>query len=60
MHHIAFRVDDIEAALEELKAQGVKLIDEKPRKGAGGAKIAFLHPKGTHGVLIELCERKGH
>ncbi len=58
VHHIAFRVDDIEAALEELKAQGVKLIDEKPRKGAGGAKIAFLHPKGTHGVLIELCERK--
>lgn len=57
VHHIAFRVDNVEAALEELKAKGVKLIDEKPRKGAGGAKIAFLHPKSTHGVLVELCQR---
>lgn len=57
MQHIAFRVDDIEAALEELKAKGVKLIDEKPRKGAGGAKIAFLHPKSTFGVLVELSQR---
>ena len=57
VHHIAFRVDNVEAALEELKAKGIKLIDEKPRKGAGGAKIAFLHPKSTHGVLVELCER---
>ena len=58
VHHIAFRVDNVEAALEELKAKGIKLIDEKPRKGAGGAKIAFLHPKATHGVLVELCERE--
>ena len=58
IQHIAFRVDDIEAALEELKANGVKLIDEKPRYGAGGARIAFLHPKGTNGVLIEISERK--
>ncbi|OIP97418.1 MAG: methylmalonyl-CoA epimerase [Syntrophobacteraceae bacterium CG2_30_61_12] len=58
VHHIAFRVDNVEAALEELKAKGIKLIDEKPRKGAGGAKIAFLHPKSTHGVLVELCERE--
>jgi methylmalonyl-CoA/ethylmalonyl-CoA epimerase len=58
MQHIAFRVDDIEAALEDMKAKGVRLIDEKPRYGAGGAKIAFLHPKSTNGVLIELCERK--
>jgi methylmalonyl-CoA/ethylmalonyl-CoA epimerase len=57
IQHIAFRVDDIEAALEELKEKGIQLIDEKPRKGAGGAKIAFLHPKATGGVLVELCER---
>ena len=58
VQHIAFRVENIEAALEELKAKGIKLIDEKPRKGAGGKKIAFLHPKSTYGVLVELCE--GH
>lgn len=57
IQHIAFRVDDIEAALAELKQKGVKLIDETPRMGAGGAKIAFLHPKATAGVLVELCER---
>ncbi len=58
VHHLAFRVDDIEAALAELKAKGVRLIDEKPRYGAGGAKIAFLHPKATGGVLVEISERK--
>jgi methylmalonyl-CoA/ethylmalonyl-CoA epimerase len=57
IQHVAFRVDDIEAALAELKAKGVRLIDEVPRKGAGGAKIAFLHPKATSGVLVELCQR---
>ncbi|MCG0276744.1 MAG: methylmalonyl-CoA epimerase [Thermosediminibacteraceae bacterium] len=57
IQHIAFQVDDIEKALEELKQKGVRLIDEKPRYGAGGAKIAFIHPKATKGVLIELCER---
>ena len=57
IQHIAFRVADIEAALAELKQKGVKLIDEIPRMGAGGAKIAFLHPKATAGVLVELCER---
>ena len=57
VQHIAFRVDNIEEALAELKAKGVRLIDEKPRRGAGGAKIAFLHPKSTFGVLVELCER---
>jgi methylmalonyl-CoA/ethylmalonyl-CoA epimerase len=57
IQHIAFRVADIEAALAELKQKGVRLIDEKPRMGAGGAKIAFLHPKATGGVLVELCER---
>lgn len=57
IQHIAFLVDNIEESLEELKAGGVQLIDEKPRRGAGGAKIAFLHPKSTFGVLIELCEK---
>ena len=57
IQHIAFRVDNLEAALAELKGKGVQLIDEKPRLGAGGAKIAFLHPKATGGVLVELCER---
>jgi len=58
IQHIAFRVENIEEALAELKAKGIRLIDEKPRMGAGGAKIAFLHPKSTHGVLIEISERE--
>ncbi len=57
IQHVAFRVDDIDAALAELKEKGVKLIDQEPRIGAGGARIAFLHPKATGGVLVELCER---
>jgi len=57
VQHIAYRVDDIEKAIEEMKEKGIRMIDEKPRYGAGGAKIAFLHPKSTHGVLIELCQR---
>jgi len=57
IQHIALRVEDIEAALSELKAKGIRLINERPRVGAGGAKIAFLHPKSTNGVLVELCER---
>ncbi len=55
--HVAFRVADIEGALAELKEKGVRLIDETPRPGAGGARIAFLHPKATGGVLVELCQR---
>ncbi len=55
--HVAFRVADIEEALKELKEKGIQLIDQEPRIGAGGAKIAFLHPKATGGVLVELCER---
>jgi len=58
IQHIAFRVDDIEEALEQMRQKGVRLIDEKPRYGAGGARIAFLHPKATGGVLVELCERE--
>lgn len=57
IQHICFRVENIEEALKELKEKGIKLIDETPRKGAGGARIAFLHPKSTFGVLIELSER---
>jgi methylmalonyl-CoA epimerase len=57
IHHLAIRVDDLEKALDELKAQGVRLIDEKPRLGAGGAKIAFIHPSATGGILLELSER---
>lgn len=54
LHHIAFRVDDIHAALAELKARGVRLIDETPRPGAEGALVAFIHPSASHGVLVEL------
>ena len=57
IQHVAFRVENIEEALAELKEKGVKLIDQQPRIGAGGAKIAFLHPKATAGVLVELCQR---
>jgi methylmalonyl-CoA/ethylmalonyl-CoA epimerase len=57
IHHLALRVDNLEEALEELKEKGVRLIDEKPRKGAGGCKIAFVHPKTTGGILLELSER---
>jgi methylmalonyl-CoA/ethylmalonyl-CoA epimerase len=57
IHHIAIRVENLEEALEELKQKGVRLIDEKPRYGAGGARIAFVHPKSTGGVLLELSER---
>ena len=55
--HVAFRVENIEAALAELKEKGVALIDQTPRIGAGGAKIAFLHPKATGGVLVGISER---
>ena len=57
IQHIALRVENIDDALEELKEKGIQLIDETPRTGAGGARIAFLHPKSTGGVLVELCER---
>jgi len=55
--HVAFRVENIEEALAELQEKGVALIDKTPRMGAGGAKIAFLHPKATGGVLVEISER---
>ncbi len=59
LHHMAYRVTDIAVELARLKAQGVRLIDERPRLGANGNTIAFLHPSSTGGVLIELCEHRG-
>jgi methylmalonyl-CoA epimerase len=55
IHHICLEVDDIESALAQLKARGVRLIDEEPRQGVHG-RVAFIHPKATHGVLLELIE----
>ena len=57
IHHIALEVDHIEDALQKLKERGVQLIDEKPRIGVHKMKIAFLHPRSTNGVLLELCEK---
>ncbi|MDT8284954.1 MAG: methylmalonyl-CoA epimerase [Thermovirgaceae bacterium] len=57
IHHLAIRVENLEEALEKMKALGLRLIDEKPRYGAGGAKIAFVHPRTAGGVLLELTER---
>jgi methylmalonyl-CoA/ethylmalonyl-CoA epimerase len=54
LHHITLRVDDIRAALAELKSRGVRLIDEAPRPGAHGSLVAFIHPASAHGVLVEL------
>jgi methylmalonyl-CoA/ethylmalonyl-CoA epimerase len=61
VHHLAFEVEDIVEAIAELKAKGVPLTSDEPRPGAHGAKVVFLHPKATHGVLIELCQYpEGH
>jgi len=57
LHHVALRVDDIEAALAEAEARGLELIDRQPRSGAGGARIAFVHPRSTGGTLVEFCQR---
>lgn len=58
IHHIAFEVDDVYESLARLKQQGYRLIDEQPRIGAGGTRVAFVHPKSAGGVLIELCEKQ--
>ncbi len=58
IQHLAIEVDDLEKAIEELKAKGIQLIDEQPREGVSGTKIAFLHPKSTFGILIELIEKR--
>lgn len=61
LHHIAYEVDDLEGTLSQLKEQGVPLIDEAPRKGGRGHMVAFVHPKGNHGLLVELIQKPtGH
>jgi methylmalonyl-CoA epimerase len=57
IHHLCFLVDDLQAELNRLKSQGVRLIDEAPKKGEGGSQVAFLHPQSCHGVLIELKQK---
>jgi methylmalonyl-CoA epimerase len=59
LHHITFRVDDIASALDRLRARGIRLIDERPRPGAEGALVAFVHPSAAHGVLLELKQAAG-
>jgi len=59
IHHISFEVDDIQEAVAELKQKGIKLIDENPRPGAHGMSVAFMHPKATHGILMELVQPMG-
>ncbi len=56
IHHVCFRVPDLDAALERCRAAGYRLVDETPRRGAGGRRIAFVHPKATAGILLELTE----
>ena len=58
LHHITLRVDDLDAALAHLDGRGVRLIDRKPRPGAEGSRVAFIHPSSAHGVLVELKEEK--
>lgn len=58
IHHLAFATEDLQERLNELEKSGIRLIDSKPRPGAHNANIAFLHPKSTHGILLELCEEK--
>ena len=59
VHHIAFGVENIRMRLAELKEKGVQLLQDEPKPGAGGAEVAFLHPKSSYGVLYELCEKSG-
>lgn len=60
LHHIAYEVDDLVGTLARLKEQGVPLIDEKPRKGGRGHMVAFVHPKGNRGLLVELIQKPDH
>jgi methylmalonyl-CoA epimerase len=59
LHHVAYRVADVRAALEHLRAEGVRLIDEEPRAGSRGTLIAFVHPRSMGGVLVELVQERG-
>ena len=58
IHHIAYDVEDIESEMERLKGEGFQLLSEKPKEGADNKLVAFLHPKSTNGVLVELCQEK--
>ncbi|TWT09176.1 methylmalonyl-CoA epimerase [Planomicrobium sp. CPCC 101079] len=58
IHHIAFGVENIETRMAELREKGVRLLNEQPKQGAGGALVAFMHPKSSNGVLYELCEKQ--
>lgn len=60
IHHLAYEVEDIEAAIRHLEEQGTRMIDRQPRNGAHGAKIAFIHPKSSNSVLTELCQAAHH
>ncbi|MCG3089007.1 methylmalonyl-CoA epimerase [Sporosarcina cyprini] len=59
IHHVAFGVSDIRSRMAELKEKGVQLLSEEPKPGAGGAEVAFMHPKSSLGVLYELCDKSG-
>lgn len=59
IHHIALRTDSMEEEMEQVKSKGIRMINEKPKTGAGGSLVAFMHPKSTGKVLYELCEKKG-
>ncbi len=60
LHHVCVEVPDIEKAMADLTAKGAPLLDKTPRQGAGGAKVAFVHPKGSRGVLVELRQGRAH
>jgi len=59
IHHIAFGVEGIEQRMNELRTKGIRILNEQPKIGAGGAQVAFIHPKSSHGVLYELCDKTG-
>ena len=59
IHHVALGVDSIEERIMEMKEQGIRMLSDEPKIGAGGAHVAFMHPKSASGVLVELCEKKG-
>ena len=59
IHHIAFGVEGIEKRMDELRTKGIRILNEQPKIGAGGAQVAFLHPKSSYGVLYELCDKSG-
>jgi methylmalonyl-CoA/ethylmalonyl-CoA epimerase len=59
IHHVALAVDSIQDRITDMKEKGIRMINEQPKQGAGGAMVAFMHPKSTGGILFEYCEKKG-